>query len=254
LKHPLGIPELALRAPDLALWTALIVGRLLVCLCIVKTKFFRRLPWFSVYIAVSTAENLMLLTIAFRGTYAAYYYTYYLAGYIELTLAFAALIELGRQVFPGLDLPRKREAVRWLLAAITAALVFASAWPLPFIENKIYLGACLVVGVGFIFVAVYARYLGLHWSRLVGGTGSALGLLYLAEAAAKATTGQFPLAYVVLRQISELVNILAVIAWTIVILMPWGEYDPTEEDLAQAKQIVDDIEDNLRHVAAGGRE
>jgi hypothetical protein len=47
------------------------------------------------------------------------------------------------------------------------------------------------------------------------------------------------------RQLSQLANVLAVIAWIIVVLSPWGESVMTEEDLQTLEAAFAKIEDSL---------
>ena len=44
-----------LSSADLAMWIALIAGKVVLCLCILKKRFFSRLPWFSTLIFASSA-------------------------------------------------------------------------------------------------------------------------------------------------------------------------------------------------------
>ena len=49
-------------------------------------------------------------------------------------------------------------------------------------------------------------------------------------------------AFSLIRHASEIVSIVAAVAWTIVILSPWGEREITEEDLLKLEQLVDHME------------
>jgi hypothetical protein len=237
-----------LSTTDLAMWIALIVGKVVLCLCILKKRFFSRLPWFSALIFASSAKSLLLLALAFWASYATYYHTYYISGYIESLLIFFTLIECGRQVLPGLNLPQKEKALAWLLAALGAVVIFAALWPLPSIvnERRIEAGAYLAIAVVFIFIAVYSRYLGLYWSRLLAGVTATLGLLYLVEGAASAVAGHYPPALVAaVREIRQIANILAVVSWIVVILSPWGEREMTEQDLKKIEDAFAKIEASI---------
>jgi hypothetical protein len=234
-----------LSATDLAMWIALIAGKVVLCLCILKKRFFSRLPWFSALTFASSAKSLLLLAIAFWARYAAYYYTFYISGYIESALIFLTLIECGRQVLPGLNLPQKEKAFAWLGAALVAVLIFTALWRLPSVANerRIDVGAYLAIAVVFIFIAAYSRYLGLYWSRLLAGITSTLGLLYLVEGAASAVAGHYPPALVAaVREIRQIANILAVLSWIVVILSPWGEREMTEQDLKKIEAAFARIE------------
>jgi hypothetical protein len=242
-----------LSVVDLAIWIALIAGRVTLCLCILRKGVLRRLPWFSVYVFASTGESILLMALAFWASYAAYYYAFYVTSHAVSVLAFLVLIEFTRHVLPGLDLPRKEKALTLLLASITAVVIFVSVWPLRYLEKRIEVGAYLVIAVAFIFTAAYSRSLGLRWSRLLGGVAFTLGITYLVQGAAKAVIGQIPPAPVLLvRQMSQIANVLAAIAWTVIVLSPWGERLMTEEDLQKLEQIVETMEDNVRDFVAGG--
>jgi hypothetical protein len=235
---------------DLAIWLSLIAGRLLLCVCILKRRVLRRLPFFSIFAFASTTETLLLWALAYWATYSAYYYTFYITGHLVSALAFVTLIQCGRQVLPGLKLPQRERALAWLLVAWGAVVIFAVSWPQRFIENRIEVGACLAIGITFIFLAAYSRYLGLYWSRLLAGISSTLGLLYLVEGAAYAVMGHYPSALLVqVRLVSQIANVLAVIAWIVIILSPWGEYRLTPDQLRALKRTVDEIEANLRDFA-----
>lgn len=114
---------------DLTLWLILIVSKLILCLCIFKKHFAKRLLYFSLFIFVSSAKSLLLVAIASWASYNAYYDTFYFGGYLESALGFLTLIECGRQVLPGLDLPKKEKAFAWLGAALAAVFILAIAWP-----------------------------------------------------------------------------------------------------------------------------
>lgn len=234
-----------LSTTDLAMWIVLIASKVVLCLCILKKRFLSRLPWFSALIFASSVKSLMLLAIAFWASYSTYYYVFYIGGYIESALVFLTLIECGRQVLPGINLPQKEKALAWLFAALGAVVIFAALWPLRSIANekRIEVGAYLAVGVVFIFIAVYSRYLGLYWSRLLAGVTATLGLLYLVEGSMEAITGHYPSVIVLLvRQINGIANILAVISWIVVILSPWGEREMTEQDLKKIEAAFARIE------------
>lgn len=238
-----------LSSVDLAIWIVLISSQIVLCFCSFSRGLARRLPWFTLYVFVSTAESLCLLAVAFLASYATYYHVFYLAGHLVSASAFLTLVEFGRQVLPGLKLPDREKAIVWLLAALGMIVIFVAAWPLRSIgdEKKIEVTACLWIAVAFIFTAGYARYLGLHWSRLLGGVAFTLGVLYLIDGATKAIIGHYPSASVLpIRQFRGIANILAVVAWTVVVVSPWGEYEMTEETLSKARGIIDGVESNLR--------
>ena len=230
------------------MWIALIAGQVVLCLCILKKRFFNRLRWFSVFILVSTAGDLMLLAIAFWFSYPAYYYAFYISSGIDSTLAFLTLIECGRQVLPGLNLPQKEKALAWLLAVLAAVVIFVVQWPLPSIvnERRIEVGAYLATAIVFIFIAAYSRYLGLYWSRLLAGITATLGMLYLVEGTASAVAGHYPPALVAqVREIRQIANILAYVSWIVIILSPWGEREMTEQDLLKIEAAFARIEASL---------
>jgi hypothetical protein len=237
-----------LSATDLAMWIALIAGKLVLCLCILKKRFYSRLRWFSVFVFFATTENLLLLAIAFWSSYPAYYYAFYVGGYIESALALLTMIECGRQVLPGLNLPQKERAIVCLVSALEAVVIFSILWPMRSIANemRIAVGACLAIGVVFVFIAAYSRYLGLYWSRLLAGVTATLGLLYLVEGVTRALAGHYPPAMAAqVREINTIANILAVIAWILVILSPWGEREMSEQDLKKIESAFARIEASL---------
>jgi hypothetical protein len=241
-----------ISSADLAIWIVLIAGKAALCAIIFKKQFFQRMRWFSTYVFVSTVRSLLLFAFTFWASYATYYYFYYAAGYLISALAFFTLIEAGRRVLPGLNLPQKEKAGGLLLFAIGAIFTFAGFWPLRSIETRIELGAQLTVAVAFIFIAAYSRYLGLYWSRLVAGISASLGLLYLVQGAVRVVTGHFPSELVLLvRQINEVANVLAVIAWSVVVLSPWGEREMTEQDLKKIEDAFARIEASI---GVGGAE
>src|SRR4051794_41087717 len=96
-----------LSSPDLAMWIILSASQVVLCLCILKKRFWRRLYWFSMFAFAFTVKDLLLWVLAFWGSYEAYYYAFYASGYVESALAFLTLLECGRQVLPGLNLPQK---------------------------------------------------------------------------------------------------------------------------------------------------
>ncbi len=231
---------------DLAIWLLLIAGKLVLCLCIFNKQLHRRILWFSVYAYASAANSLLLLFAAFLTSYSTYYYIFYVAGHIVSLVAFLTLIEAGRRVLPGLNLPQKEKAIALLFVSVCGVIIFVALWPIRFIENRFELGSQLAVGVAFVFITVYSRYLGLYWSRLLAGISSGLGLLYLVQGVTKAIMAHYPFALVLfVRQISQIANVLAVIAWIVVVLSPWGESVMTEEDLQSLEAAFAKIEDSL---------
>lgn len=237
-----------LHSVELAMWLLLIAGKLVLCLCIWKKRLFFRLPWFSALIFASTTRSFVLLAVAFEASYTAYYYIFYITSYIENALAFLTLVECGRRVLPGLNLPKRKQAFGWLGTALASVLVFIVFWPLQSIvhEKKIEIFGYLAIAVVFIFIAAYSRYLGLYWSRLVAGLTMTLGLLYLVGGVVRAIAGHYPPAMgAQVREISQIANVLAVIAWIVVVLSPWGESVMTEEDLQILEAAFARIEDSL---------
>ena len=237
-----------LSAADLAIWVILIASKLVLCFCILKKRFTKRLLWFSTLIFVSTINSLLLFAIAFSASYATYYHAFYVGEYIESALVFLTLIECGRWVLPGLDLPKKEKAIAFLLGALAAVCIFAALWPQHSLgsEKRIEVAACFAVAVVFVFIAVYSRYLGLHGSRLLAGISYSLGLLYLLQGITAAITGHYPFAIVrLVSQLNSIANVLAVIAWIVVILSPWGEYTMTEADLRKIEEAFAQVEASL---------
>jgi hypothetical protein len=234
-----------LSRTDLAIWVIMIVGKVVLCLCILKKNLLRRLPWVSAYVFVTTIGSLLLLALTFLANYTAYYYTFYATSFAECVVAFVAMLEFWRQVFPGFNLPHNKEALGWFLAALAGVAMFATLWPLRYFENRIEVAAYLAIGVTFMFIAGYARYLGLYWSRLVGGVSFTLGLHFLVDGMAKALMAHYSYhssAFSLIRHASEIVSIVAAVSWTIVILSPWGEREITEEELLKLGQLVDHME------------
>lgn len=248
-----------LSTVDLAIWLALITGKVFLCVCLLKKNdrknVLERLPIFSAYILVTALKSLGLFILGFWGSYALYYHFFYWAGHAESALAFIVLVEFGRQVLPGIDLPRRWEALNYLIAALGVIVCLMYLWPQHFIEKRLEVTSYLVVAAGFIWVTWYSRSLRLSWSRLLGGVSFTLGFLFITQGITKALMGHFPPAsMLVIRQISEIANVAAIASWTIFVLMPWGEYKLTEEDLAKFEGIVNAAEENVRRfIASGGQ-
>jgi len=221
----------------------MIAGKVVLCLCILKKNLVRRLPWVSAYVFASTIKSLVLLALAFLVSYKVYYYSFFVASFVLSAIAFLTLLEFWRQVLPGFNLPHNKQALGWFLAAMGGVAIFATAWPVKYPENRIELATYLVIAVAFMFIAGYARYLGLYWSRLVGGVSFTLGVLYLVDGVVKAVMWRYPHSiFIPTRYISEIVSIVAAVSWIVVILSPWGERDITEEELLKLEQLVDHME------------
>lgn len=204
------------------------------------------MPWFSTYVFASATESVLLFAIAFFASYAVYYNVFYVTSHAVSALAFLTLIECGRRVLPGLDLPEKEKAIGFLLLALAVVVIFAAFWPMWYLEKRIESAAYLSVAIAFIFIAVYSRFLGLYWSRLVAGISWTLGLLYLVQGATKAIMGHYYfLQALPVRQLSQAANVLAVIAWIVIILSPWGEQKMTEADLLKIEAAFAKIEASL---------
>lgn len=243
---------------DLAIWLALIAGKVILCLCILKRGMLRRLPWFSAYVFGFTIKSLLLVVAASFLSYNIYYYAFTVTGILESGLALFTLAEFAVQVFPGFkDIPRNRAALAWMIAALGSVVAFVGIWSFRYAEKRIQVAAYLVIAVAFIVTAAYARSLRLSWSRLLGGVSFTLGGLYLADGIAKVLMGYYrypdPVWFAV-RRASEVATLLAVISWTVFVLIPWGEYKLTEEDLAKFEAIVNAAEENVRRfIASGGQ-
>jgi hypothetical protein len=232
-----------LSSADLAIWLVMIASKVVLCLCILKKNLVGRLPWVSAYVFASTIKSLFLLALAFLASYTVYYYSFFVVSFMLSAIAFLTLLEFWRQVLPGFDLPHNKQALGWFLAALGGVAIFVTVWPVKYPENRIEVATYLVIAVAFIFIAGYARYLGLYWSRLVGGVSFTLGVLYLVDSVAKAVMSHYPHPiFLLVRHISEVVSIAAAVAWTIVILSPWGERNLTEEELLKLEQLVDHME------------
>ena len=235
-----------ISSADLAIWLVLIAGRVVLCLCIMRKRLFSKLPWFSLYSFAAAFECVLLLVIAYSARYEVYYYVFYVTSHSISVLAFLTLIECGRRVLPGLNLPQRERAIAFLLATLALVVVFASLYPMRYIEERIESGAYMVVAVAFVFIAAYSRYLGLSWSRLLAGICSSLGFLYLVQGLAKAMIGHYPAALVLqVRQLSQIANVVAVVAWIVVVLSPWGTRKLTEADLLKIEAAFARIEAGL---------
>lgn len=240
---------------DMAIWVGLIAAQIVLAFTVLKRHLFRRLPCFSLYVLISVLESIVLLVIAFRASYATYYDAFYIAGHFVAAIGFVTLIEFGWHVLPSLNLPQKEKALACLVGAVISIIAFVYFWPLRSIgnEKRIEVAACLVIAVTCAFIAGYSRYLGLRWSRLLGGVAFTLGLVYLIDGVTKALIGHYPLSLAVrLRQARELGNVLAVVAWIVVVASPWGEYPLTDDMLRKAEEIVGGAEASLRDFALEG--
>jgi len=234
-----------LSSTNLAIWLVMIAGKVVLCLCILKKNLLRRLPWVSGYVFVTTIGSLLLLALTFLASYTAYYYSFFAVSFAQSFAAFLTLLEFWRQVLPGFDLPGNKQALGWFVAVLGGVASFAIWWPVRYMEDRIEVAAYLAIAVAFIFIAGYARYLRLRWSRLVGGVSFTLGVLYLVDGVAKALMAHYSYhspAFSLIRHASEIVSILAAVAWIIVILLPWGERKITEEELLKLEQLVDHME------------
>lgn len=244
-----------ISASDLAIWLVLIAGQVILCVCGLTKRLFSRLPCFTLYILCSALQSFILLAIAFAAPYSTYYQTFYVTGHIVSLLAFGTLLEFGKQVLPGLNLPQREKALTCLLAAMGVTIAFVWLWPLRSIANekRFEVAACLAIAIAFMFVAGYSRYLGLRWSRLVGGVALTLGLVYLVNGLTKALIGHYPSTSVLtIRQARAIANVMAVCAWIVVVVSPWGEYELTEDVLEKAETILNGAETSLRRFATGG--
>jgi hypothetical protein len=242
-----------LGAFDVAIWATQIVAQLVLLLSVTRRHLYRRLPGFSAYVLVSVLDSVLLFAVAFFADYATYYRTFYLAGHIVSAFAFLTLMEFGWQVLPGLELPRRKQALSCLLIAIALIVLFVGSWPIRSFEKRIEVGACLIVAATFAFIAGYSRYLGLRWSRLVGGIAFTLGVIYFMDGIMKALIGHASYTIAVhIRQIRQVVGFLSVVAWIVVVLSPWGEYPMSEADLEHAENLVADTEVRLRSLALEG--
>jgi hypothetical protein len=244
-----------LGAVDVAIWATQIVAQLVLLLSITRRQLYQRLPGFSAYVLVSVLDSILLFVIAFFADYATYYRTFYLAGHVVSAFAFLTLMEFGWQVLPGLELPRKKQALGCLLIAIALILIFVWFWPIHSLgnEKRIEIGACLIVAATFAFIAGYSRFIGLHWSRLVGGVAFTLGIIHFMDGVMKALIGHVPFSIAVhIRQTRQLVGVLSIIAWIVVVLSPWGEYPMSETDLENAENVIAGTEVSLRSLALEG--
>lgn len=241
---------------NLAIWLVMIAGKVVLCLCIVKKNLVHRLPWVSAYVFASTIKSVSLLALVFLASYTIYYYSFFVASFVLSAIAFLTLLEFWRQVLPGFNLPHNKQALGWFLVALGGVAIFAISWPVRYVEDRVEVASYLTIAVAFIFIAGYARYLGLRWSRLVGGVSFTLGVLYLVDGAAKALMAHYSYhspAFSLIRHASEIVSIVAAVAWIIVILLPWGMRKITEEELLKLEQLVDHMEADFIAAVRNGK-
>jgi len=241
---------------NLAIWLVMIACKVGLCLCILKKNLLRRLPWVSGYVFVTTIGSLLLLALTFLASYAVYYYSFFAVSFVQSFAAFLTLLEFWRQVLPGFNLPHNKQALGWFLAALSGVAIFAIWWPVRYVEDRVEIACYLAIAVAFVFIAGYARYLHLSWSRLVGGVSFTLGVLYLVDGVAKALMAHYSYhspAFSLIRHASEIVSIVAAVSWIIVILSPWGERDLTEEELLKLEQLVDYMAEDFIQAVRKGR-
>ena len=166
---------------DLAMWMTLIAGKVVLCLCILKKRFFNRLRWFSAFVLVSTAGDLMLFAIAFWFSYRG----------ILLRVLYKRLHQLSSGIFDSHRMrPSGASGPQPAAKRKSSRLVACCPWCRAHLRRPMATTVCCLTkkglrlaptsraGVVFIFIAAYSRYLGLYWSRLLAGVTATLGLLY----------------------------------------------------------------------------
>jgi len=190
---------MSLTTTDYLLWVIGPVLLALTCGALVKRRLAREFPVFFAYVAFHLARSVLfafyLLHLRQRMSYADYFYAYWVAQAVSVTLGFTVIYEVYCRIFQNYDALRQLASVFFggaavvllLVAVLTAA--FAPGTDAPGIVRAVVLleRSVRMMQCGLLmFLFVLSFYFGLPWRSHIFGIALGFGVFATIELAAVA--------------------------------------------------------------------
>jgi hypothetical protein len=173
-----------------ALWIAHPVLQLTVAGVMFQRKSYKDFRVFFAYVISQVLIFAMLFPISTRGSYFAFFYTYWITAAISLTLGFKVIHEIFLDVFRpyhtlkdlGTVLFKWAGLVMLMVAAVVAAASSASDQG-PLVQAVLTVQRCVrVVQCGLVlFLLLFARYLRVSWKQQSFGIALGFGVFASVE-------------------------------------------------------------------------
>jgi hypothetical protein len=151
------------------LWIAHPVLQLTVIAAMIWRKQNRTFPFFFTYLVVEVLVFSIIFPIRQWGSYAAYFYAYWICEAVSIAVGFKVIHEIFLDIFRPYHTLKDLGSVmfKWAgLVLLMAACVIAAASPAsdqgPFVQAVLTLQRCVrVIQCGLIlFLVVFSKYLG----------------------------------------------------------------------------------------------
>ncbi len=168
----------------LSLWIAHPVLHLVLAGFMLRRKLHRQFPVFFVYVLSQILIFAILYPVKTLGSYAAFFYCYWAAAAISLSIGFKVIHEVFLDVFRpyhtlkdlGTVLFKWAGLVMLMVAAVVAAANTASDQG-PWVQAVLTVQCCVrVIQCGLVlFLVLFARYLGVSWKQQSFGIAAGFG-------------------------------------------------------------------------------
>jgi hypothetical protein len=169
---------------QLALWLAHPVLQLGVVLAMLRRKQNRVFPVFFAYLVIELVVFSIIFPISKWGTYAEYFWAYWICEAVSLSVGFKVIHEIFLDVFRPYHTLKDLGTImfRWAgLVMLMAAAVVAAASPAsdqgPLVQAIITIERCVrIIQCGLIlFLVVFSKYLGISWRQRSFGIAMGFG-------------------------------------------------------------------------------
>jgi hypothetical protein len=163
-------------------------------LCIVGVMLWRRMyktfPVFLTYVVTQVLIFAILFPIRRWGTYAEYFYTYWILAGIALVIGFMVIHEIFLDIFRPFHTLKDLGSVlfKWaglvmlLMAGVVAAASPASSQG-PLVQSVLTVQRCVrIIQCGLIlFLLIFSKYLGVSWKQRSFGIAMGFGSFAIVE-------------------------------------------------------------------------
>lgn len=172
------------------LWCAHPLLQLAVAGVMFRSKLCRKFPVFFAYVLSQVAIFSLLFPIQSKGTYYAFFYTYWITAAISLAVGFWVIYEIFLDVFQPYHTLKDLGAVlfKWaglvmLLVAGVVAAASAVSQEGPLVQAVLTVQRCVrVIQCGLVlFLLLFSRYLGVSWKQKSFGIALGFGMFAAVE-------------------------------------------------------------------------
>jgi hypothetical protein len=155
-----------------------------------RRKLQRTFPVFFAYLLFQMLMSAVLLPISLKGTYAEYFYTYWIATAVSLVLGFSVIHEVFAEIFRPYHTLKDLGTVafKWaglvmLLAAAVVAAASSAGEEGPLVQAVLTVQRCVrVIQCGLVlFLLLFARYLGVSRKQQSFGVPLGFGIFAFVE-------------------------------------------------------------------------